>query len=47
MAEVRIPHGALEALIRAGAPIARAEGFAAHAVSMHARVPDLVENPTP
>ena len=47
MAEVRIPHGALEGMIRAGAPIARAEGFAAHAVSMHARVPDLVENPTP
>jgi hypothetical protein len=47
MAEVRIPHDALEALIRAGEPIARAEGFAAHAVSMHARVPDLVENPAP
>jgi len=47
MAEVRIPHGALGPLIRAGAPIARAEGFAAHATSMHARVPDLVENPKP
>jgi histidinol dehydrogenase len=45
MAEVRIPHGALEALVRAGAPIARAEGFAAHAASMVARVPDIVENP--
>jgi histidinol dehydrogenase len=44
MAEVRIPHGALEALVRAGAPIARAEGFVAHAASMSARVPDIVEN---
>jgi histidinol dehydrogenase len=47
MAEVRIPHSALEPLIRAGLPIARAEGFTAHAVSMQARVPDLVENPDP
>jgi histidinol dehydrogenase len=47
MAEVRIPHTALEALVRAGMPIAHAEGFAAHAVSMNARVPDLVENPAP
>lgn len=46
MAEVRIGHDALEALIRAGAPIARAEGFTAHADSMRARVPDIVENPT-
>ncbi len=45
MAEVRIDHGALEALIRAGAPIARAEGFNAHAESMRARIPDIVENP--
>ena len=45
MAEVRIPHTALEALIRAGEPIARAEGFAEHAASMRARVPDLVDNP--
>ena len=44
MAEVRIAHGALEELIRAGAPIARAEGFTAHADSMRARVPDIVEN---
>ena len=44
MAEVRIPHSALEPLIRAGEPIARAEGFTAHGTSMHARVPDLVEN---
>jgi histidinol dehydrogenase len=44
MAEVRIPHGALEALVRAGAPIAQAEGFTAHAASMRARVPDIVEN---
>jgi histidinol dehydrogenase len=46
MAEVRIAHGALEELIRAGAPIARAEGFSAHADSMRARVPDIVENPS-
>ena len=46
MAEVRVEHTALEALIRAGAPIARAEGFAEHARSMTARVPDIVENPT-
>jgi histidinol dehydrogenase len=46
MAEVRIEHTALEALIRAGAPIARAEGFAEHARSMTARVPDIVENPS-
>ncbi len=45
MAEVRVEHTALEALIRAGAPIARAEGFAEHARSMTARVPDIVENP--
>jgi histidinol dehydrogenase len=45
MAEVRIGHGALDALVRAGAPIARAEGFGAHAESMRARVPDIVENP--
>ena len=45
MTEVRIPHTALPALIRAGEPIARAEGYAAHAASMHARVPDLEENP--
>jgi histidinol dehydrogenase len=47
MAEVRIPHSALDPLIRAGLPIARAEGFSAHAASMAARVPDLVENPEP
>jgi histidinol dehydrogenase len=47
MAEVRIDHGALDALVRAGAPIARAEGFPAHAASMRARVPDIVENPSP
>ena len=46
MAEVRVEHTALEALIRAGAPIARAEGFAEHARSMTARVPDIVENPS-
>jgi histidinol dehydrogenase len=45
MTEVRIPHTALPALIRAGEPIARAEGYGAHAASMHARVPDLEENP--
>jgi histidinol dehydrogenase len=47
MAEVHIPHTALEALVRAGEPLARAEGFAAHAASLHARVPDLGENPSP
>jgi histidinol dehydrogenase len=47
MAEVRIPHSALEPLIRAGWPIARAEGFGAHANSMQARVPDLMENSDP
>jgi histidinol dehydrogenase len=46
MAEVRIDHGALDALIRAGAPLARAEGFVEHARSMAARVPDIVENPS-
>jgi histidinol dehydrogenase len=46
MAEIRVEHTALEALIRAGAPIARAEGFTEHARSMTARVPDIVENPT-
>jgi histidinol dehydrogenase len=45
MAEVRIAHGSLGALARAGVPIARAEGFFAHADSMRARVPDFVENP--
>jgi len=47
MAEVRIPHTALAPLIRAGGPIAKAEGFSAHAISMRARVPDLMENPEP
>ncbi len=46
MAEIRIDHTALDGLIRAGAPIARAEGFAEHARSMTARLPDIVENPT-
>jgi histidinol dehydrogenase len=46
MAEVRIAHASLGALARAGVPIARAEGFVAHADSMRARVPDFVENPT-
>jgi len=46
MAELRVAHGSLEALARAGVPIARAEGFDAHAESMRARVPDLVENPS-
>ncbi len=39
MAEVHIPAAALPALAGAGAPIARAEGFAVHAESMTARVP--------
>jgi histidinol dehydrogenase len=41
MSEVRIGHAAA-ALARAGAPIARAEGFERHAASMEVR-----ENPTP
>jgi histidinol dehydrogenase len=45
MAEVRIAHDSLDALVRAGAPIARAEGFRAHADSMRARIADFVENP--
>jgi histidinol dehydrogenase len=47
MAELRIPHTALEPLVRGGVPIARAEGFVAHAESMQARTPDFVENPSP
>jgi histidinol dehydrogenase len=39
MAEVHIPADALPALAGAGAPVARAEGFAVHAESMTARVP--------
>jgi len=46
MAELRIAHTALDALVRAGVPVARAEGFRAHAESMRARVPDFVENPS-
>jgi histidinol dehydrogenase len=45
MAEVRIDHTALVALMLAGAPLARAEGFTAHARSMAARTPDIVDNP--
>ncbi len=44
MAELRIPHTALGELAAAGVALARAEGFRAHAESMRARVPDLVEN---
>ncbi len=43
MAEVRIPAAAAAALAPAGAAIARAEGFEAHAASMEARG----ENPAP
>jgi histidinol dehydrogenase len=43
MAEVRIPASAAAALAPAGAAIARAEGFEAHAASMEARR----ENPAP
>jgi histidinol dehydrogenase len=43
MAEVRIPAGAATQLAPAGAAIARAEGFEAHAASMEARR----ENPAP
>ncbi len=46
MAEVHIDHTALMALRLAGVPIARAEGFVAHASSMAARTPDIVDNPT-
>jgi histidinol dehydrogenase len=45
MAEVRIDHTALVALRLAGVPLARAEGFSAHASSMAARTPDIVDNP--
>jgi histidinol dehydrogenase len=38
MAEVRIPPGAAQQLASAGAAIARAEGFEAHAASMEARI---------
>jgi histidinol dehydrogenase len=44
MAEVRIPAAAAAALAPAGAAIARAEGFEAHARSMEARIG---ENPAP
>jgi histidinol dehydrogenase len=46
MAELRVAHDGLPALARAGVAVARAEGFRAHAESMRARVPDLVENQT-
>jgi len=45
MAEVRIDHTALVALMLAGAPLARTEGFTAHATSMAARTPGIVDNP--
>jgi histidinol dehydrogenase len=44
MAEVRVPAGAAAELAPAGAAIARAEGFEAHARSMEARIG---ENPAP
>jgi histidinol dehydrogenase len=44
MAEVRIDHAALMRLVLAGVPLARAEGFEAHARSMSARTPDIVDN---
>ncbi|HUB75951.1 MAG TPA: histidinol dehydrogenase [Solirubrobacteraceae bacterium] len=44
MAEVRITPESLPELIRAGAPIAEAEGFRLHAESMRARVPDIDDN---
>jgi histidinol dehydrogenase len=44
MAEVRIPAAAATTLAHAGVPIARAEGFEAHARSMEARIED---NPRP
>jgi histidinol dehydrogenase len=45
MAEVHIDASALPALIRAGVPFARAEGFLEHARSMAARVPGILDNP--
>ena len=47
MAEVRIPAEALPELIRAGAPIAEAEGFRVHAASMRARIPSIDDNAEP
>jgi hypothetical protein len=44
MAEVRIDHPSLLRLVLAGVPIAQAEGFSAHARSMSARAPDIVDN---
>jgi histidinol dehydrogenase len=44
MAQVSVAHAALPELVAAAVPIARAEGFRAHADSMRARVPDFVEN---
>jgi histidinol dehydrogenase len=40
MAELRMPHAAAAALAPAGAALARAEGFEAHAQSMEARIRD-------
>jgi histidinol dehydrogenase len=40
MAEVHIPHHSVPELAAAGAPLARAEGFAVHAESMTARAPE-------
>ena len=47
MAEVRIDPVALAALASAGGAIADAEGFPMHAESMRARIPTIVENPSP
>ncbi len=47
MTELHVSHTTLDVLVRAGLPIARAEGFDAHAESMRARVPDFVENQDP
>jgi histidinol dehydrogenase len=45
MPEVRIDHTALVALMLAGVPLARAEGFTAHQQSMSARTPGISDNP--
>lgn len=45
MAEVRIDRAAARTLAAAGAPIARAEGFELHALSMEARATPIEENP--
>jgi hypothetical protein len=45
MSVVEIGEGAVAKLAAAGAPVARAEGFPLHAVSMQARSADLPAGP--